>query len=727
MIDDNVRTIVRTLSETHGKDFFSTIVKSLAGAIEADFTFIAELDKDHTTASTNAVAADCNIIDNFSYALHGTPCANVANNNVCIHTSDIQALFPDDHLLVDMGIEAYVGTPLTDRDGNVIGILVSLYRKALASASSIESLFLLFAGLISGELEKRAQSQQLMLAQRALDTTVDTVIICNLDKEIIYTNSAMEEVTGYSSAEIIGNTPALFQSGRQDPEFYKKMWSSIEEHGTWSGEVWNRRKDGTDYLNWLTISSVLADSGEVSHYTGIAHDITVQKSSEEKIRFQATHDLLTNLPNRRLFNEHLIQSISLADRHHSRFAVMLIDLDLFKVINDTLGHHVGDELIRQVGTRLRQNVRHCDIVARLGGDEFVILFDDIQSVKEVTGLADKLLHQLREKLVIEGRPCEISASIGITLYPDDHGSPPELLAHADQAMYNSKQQGRDRFSFFNPEMQLQSETRLLIKEQLRLAINNHEFVMNYQPIIDFQSGRMVKCEALVRWQNGTGEWISPAHFIPIAEEFGYMLVIGEQILEMVCRDIKYIRSQGFDDITVAVNRSVQEFPRVESDSSDWLQVLKRYDIPFSSVVFEITESLLAPGNKIYISALEHLRNAGSNIAIDDFGTGYSSLSYLQHFPVDILKIDQSFVSRMSDAPKDNMLVATIIAMAKTLDMKVVAEGIETEQQYRLLSEMGCDFGQGFYMARPMSAELLLEFLHGDRVNIKPISSSRRHS
>lgn len=713
MIDDKVRSIVRTLSETRGKDFFNTIVQALAKVIDADFTFVAELDKHYTKATTIAVSADQKIIDNFNYALKGTPCANVADNNVCIHTDSIQPLYPDDQLLVDMGIKAYVGTPLFDRDGNVIGILVALYRRSLLNASSVEALFLLFAGLIGGELEKLAQSQQLMLAQRALDTTVDTVIICNLAKEIIYTNSALQEVSGYTSDEITGNTPALFKSGRHDDGFYKIMWRSIETLGTWSGEVWNRRKDGSVYLNWLTISSVKDEQGVVSHYTGIAHDITAQKYSEEKIRFQATHDLLTDLPNRRLFNEHLIQSISVAERQDSRFAVMLIDLDLFKVINDTLGHHVGDELLRQVGDRLRSNVRDSDIVARLGGDEFVILFSDVQSVKEVSGLADKLLTHLRAPLNVDGRPCEISASIGITLYPEDNGAPDELLAHADQAMYNAKNQGRDSFSFFNLEMQSQSESRLLIKEQLRQAIDHREFIMNYQPIIDFQTGRVVKCEALVRWKNNEGDWIPPDRFIPVAEEFGYMSVIGEQILELVCRDIQHIRLQGFDDLTVAVNRSVQEFPRGDSAVCDWLKMIESYGIPFTSMIFEITESLLAPENKVYLSSLDHLKNAGAQIAIDDFGTGYSSLSYLQRFPVDILKIDRSFVSRMSDTSKDNMLVATIIAMAKTLDMKVVAEGIETEQQYRLLLEMGCDFGQGYYMAKPMSSDLLLDFLNSN--------------
>ena len=710
MIDDKVRSIVRSLSETRGKDFFNTIVLALSNVINADFTFVARLDTAYTTASTISLAMDDSIVDNISYTLKGTPCANVADNNVCIHTSNIQNLFPTDQLLVDMGINAYVGTPLFDRTGTVIGILVALYRDPINNSSSVEALFLLFAGLIGGELEKIEQTQQLLLAQRALDTTSDTVMICNHEEEIIYINAAYEQISGYKASEVIGFKPGHFKSMRQDKVFYEEMWSSIQQTGSWSGEVWNRRKDGSLYLIWLTLSSIKDEQGEVTHYTGIAHDITEKKASEEKIHFQATHDLLTSLPNRHLFSKYLVQSISVSKRQNSRFAVILLDLDQFKVINDTLGHHVGDELLLQVSERLRQTIRDSDIIARLGGDEFVLLLHDVKSVDEVSALADKVLNQLRAPLLVEGRPCEITASIGITLYPEDNGSPEELLAHADQAMYKTKQRGRDGFSFFNVDMQWESERRLLVKEQLRKAIDDREFIVYYQPIIDLSTHKIVKCEALVRWQNSSGELIPPDAFIPVAEEFGYITSIGEQVLEQVCIDWKQLRSQGFNDITVAVNRSVQEFPRSAQLITAWLQMLEKYQLSYDAIIFEITESLLAPENKVYLGALELLQRAGSGIAIDDFGTGYSSLSYLQRFPVDILKIDRSFVSRLSELEQENMLVTSIIAMAKALSIKVVAEGIETELQYEILTNMGCEFGQGYFIARPMPFEALIEFL-----------------
>lgn len=711
MIDNKVRSVVRALSETRGKDFFNTIVQALANVIDADFTFVAELDSGYTTATTVALSAEGAIADNFSYDLRGTPCANVAENNVCIHTSGIQPIYPDDQLLVDMGIHAYVGTPLFDRTGKVIGILVALYREPIVNSNSIEALFLLFAGLIGGELEKIAQTEQLRLAQRALDTTQDMVMICDINSSILYVNAAFLECSGYQAEEAIGCTPVLMKSGLHDEAFYQDMWDSIHAKGTWAGEIWNRKKDGSLSPQWLTISAVEDEKGKVSHYTGISHDISDQKAIEEKILFQATHDLLTKLPNRNLFTEHLTQAISLAERQNSRFAVMLLDLDLFKMINDTLGHSVGDLLLSQVAMRLQQVVRESDMVARIGDDEFVLLLRDVQSVEQVSGLANKLLTQLREPFLLEGRPCEVTISIGITLYPEDSGLPDELVAHADQAMYNTKRRGRDGYSFFNQEMQVESDRRLQLKEQLREAIDSHAFTLNYQPIIDLQSGEVTKCEALARWCNTEGDWVPPDQFIPVAEEFGYMTMVGEQVLEMACRDLQLLRGEGFDSFTIAVNRSVQEFPRSAKLVIEWLKTMENYQLPGDAIVFEITESLLAPENDVYLGALELLQQAGAQISIDDFGTGYSSLSYLQRFPVDVLKIDRAFISRLSNKPKDNMLVASIIAMGNTMGMKVVAEGIETEEQYRILTDMGCDYGQGYYIARPMPFEALKSYLN----------------
>ena len=710
MIDDKVRSIVRKLSEAKGQHFFDNIVTALAQVIDADFTFIAELDDEFTTATSIALAADGQLADNFSYALRGTPCANVANANVCVHHCDIQALYPEDQLLIDMGVQAYVGTPLFQSDGSVAGLVVALFKEPLVNSGTTESLFLLFSGLIGGELEKRNKSRQLALAQRVLDTCYDAVLICDKQMEIEYVNRAFSEMTGYQLEEIRGKAPNILSSGEHDKAFYQAMWSSIEQQGSWSGEIWNRKKDGTLYPSWLTISSVQDTQGQLSHYTGIAYDISKQKDAEAKIRYQATHDLLTGLPNRALFVEQLQQMIDDGLSANQRIDILVFNIDHFKSINDTLGQQNGDQLLRLLAARLKQHWQDQHLVARTGGDEFALLVK-LDAEQPSQALISQLGQLMEEPFLLHDQQQRLTLSTGIVSHKAGMTrSADELLSFAFSALEVAKRSGRNQSILFDQQLQAQLERRLALKRQLQTAIVERQFQVYYQPILELSSKRIRKCEALVRWFDHNDQLIPPDQFIPIAEEFGFMPAIGQQVLEQSCRDLQQLHQQIDPGFKLAINRSVQEFAIDNTQIDQWLQTIEQHRLPQHTIIFEITESLLAPEHSHYLEALNALKQAGCQIAIDDFGTGYSSLAYLQRFPVDLLKIDRSFIKALPDDEQANSLTSAIIAMAHALNIGVVAEGIENGAQQQALNALGCEFGQGFEIARPMPFDQLLKFL-----------------
>ncbi|RDE22555.1 phosphodiesterase [Motiliproteus coralliicola] len=710
MIDDKVRSIVRTLSEAKGRHFFESIVPALSNAIDADYAYVAELNDTLDHATTLALTAGGELIDNINYSLKDTPCANVADDSVCVHECKIQNLYPQDQLLVEMGIEAYVGTPLFDSDGKVIGLVVALYKQPLTNSGPIESLFLLFAGLISGELEKRNKNQQLQLSQRVLDTSYDAIVVCDQNKLINYVNPAFEQITGYRLEEVLGRNPKLLNSGRQQDEFYTQMWRSIDEHGSWSGEIWNRRKDGRVYPSWLTISSVLNSQGEATHYTGIAHDISAQKAFEEKILFQATHDLLTGLPNRALFLEKLQEILDRNAETGQPIGVMIFNIDHFKLVNHTLGHHNGNQLLCRLAERISQAQGQDGLVGRTGGDEFALLLQQRNGEPRLQQQAQNLQELLRTPLSLHGQNHQLTASIGLSIFDANSSNADELISHATSAMEAARNSGRNRLRLFDPQLRQQLEQRIQLRQRLHDAIENERFEVHYQPIIDLSSSKVIKCEALIRWFDEHRQPVPPDRFIPIAEEFGYMPAIGQQVLETACRDLSHLQQRYEQPLQLAINRSIQEFPFDHNRIDRWLDTIAAHQLDCGSIEFEITESLLAPEHDSYLQALNRLKQAGCHIAIDDFGTGYSSLSYLQRFPVDLLKIDRAFVNALPDDHQAHSLVAAIIAMAKALNIKVVAEGIETPEQRHALVEMGCEYGQGFQIARPMNLEKLEAFL-----------------
>ncbi|WP_421866071.1 putative bifunctional diguanylate cyclase/phosphodiesterase [Motiliproteus sp.] len=710
MIDDKVRSIVRSLSEAKGRHFFESIVPALSNAIDADYAYVAELNDTLDHATTLALTADGELIDNISYALKDTPCANVADDDVCIHHCDVQSFYPQDQLLVEMEIQAYVGTPLFDSDGAVIGLVVALYKQPLINSGPVESLFLLFAGLISGELEKRHKNQQLLLAQRVLDTSYDAIVVCDKNRLISYVNPAFEQITGYQLDEVLGRNPKLLNSGRQQEPFYAQMWQSIDDQGSWSGEIWNRRKDGRVYPSWLTISSVLNSEGEATHYTGIAHDISAQKAFEAKILYQSTHDLLTGLPNRALFLETLQQVLDSQAASDQPLGVMIFNLDHFKLVNHTLGHHNGNLLLCRLAEKISEALGDDGLLGRTGGDEFALLLRQHDGDPTLHQQAQQLQELIRTPLTLHDQNHQLTASSGLSIYEHNNGDAETLLSHAISAMEAARHSGRNRLRLFDPQLRQQLEQRIQLRQRLHEAIEQKRFEVHYQPIVELHSRKIVKCEALIRWFDEQQQPIPPDRFIPIAEEFGYMPAIGQQVLEIACRDLFDLQQRYDLPLKLAINRSIQEFPFDHNRIEHWLNTISKYQLDFDSIEFEITESLLAPEHDSYLLALKRLKQAGCHIAIDDFGTGYSSLSYLQRFPVDLLKIDRTFINALTDDHQAHSLVAAIIAMAKALDIKVIAEGIETAEQRKALEALGCEFGQGFKIARPMNLEQLQDFL-----------------
>ncbi|NOQ76198.1 MAG: EAL domain-containing protein [Methylococcaceae bacterium] len=547
------------------------------------------------------------------------------------------------------------------------------------------------------------QEQHLQLSSAVFFTSSLAMTITDKNKVIVSANPSFCKITGYSLDEVIGRNPKLLSSGKHDAKFYQAMWASINDEHEWSGEIWNRRKNGDLFLEWITINAITNAEGEVTHYFSVFSDITERRAAEEAIRKLTYHDPLTSLPNRRLFLDRLEQEIKKAERCQQRVAVLFVDLDNFKDVNDTLGHDMGDLVLQQAAVRLDSCIRDSDTVARFGGDEFTICLTELKSATNADTVAQNILKEMGKPFVIKDEKFYLSVSIGVTLYPDDTLCIPDLLKQADQAMFSAKDNGRNCAHFFKPMMQ---ETALLRKEtikDLRIAIANNQFCLNYQPIIEMATGKIHKAEALIRWPHPTRGLISPVDFIPIAEDTGMIVDIGNWVFQQAVLQAKKWQKEFDHDIQISINKSPKQFQSDQSEHIDWINYLKDIELSSNLVVIEITEGLLMDTNSSNTKQLMTFRNAGLQIALDDFGTGYSSLSYLRKFDIDYLKIDRSFVSNLTESSDDLALCEAIIVMAHKLGIRVIAEGIETEEQRQLLLDAGCDFGQGYLFSKPMSS------------------------
>ena len=548
------------------------------------------------------------------------------------------------------------------------------------------------------------QAGKLRLAARVFDSSKEGIIITDPQARILAVNPSFVEITGYTAADVIGKRPDVLASGRHDADFYRTMWKSIRETGSWSGEIWNRRADGRHYPEHLDICTVRDESGAVLHYVGTFLDLTERKQAEDRIRQLAEFDILTRLPNRSLFLDRLTQAIARAEREDKRVAVLVIDLDRFKTVNDSLGHATGDEILQEVAARLSRLVRNSDTVSRLGGDEFAVLLTSLDQPTQSLPVARKVLEALSEPYLVREHDFRITPSIGIALYPDSGTDSGTLLQNADAAMYHAKHLGRNNFQFFTSEFNLLATERLQTENGLRHALARHELVLHYQPQIALASGRIVGCEALLRWQPTGDELIPPDRFIPVAEDTGLIVPIGTWVLDEACRQLA-IWDAGADTrrivpIRMAVNVAVpqlrqSDFVAIVSDT------LARYGLSADRLEIEVTESVLLDKDERIRLTLEGLVALGIKLSLDDFGTGYASLSYLRNFRFDVIKIDRSFVSELQNNQDDITLIRAIISIARDMSLLTIAEGVETAEQQAILNELGCCLGQGFHFSRPV--------------------------
>jgi len=546
----------------------------------------------------------------------------------------------------------------------------------------------------------------LRMADRVFESALEGIMVTDRHAKIERVNQAFTRLTGYTEDEVIGRNPGLLSSGRQTPDFYKQLWHSLTTDGHWQGEIWNRRKTGELFLEYLTITSIRDSEGEISHYAAIFSDITQRRQAEERLGYLATHDVLTNLANRMLFEERLTHAIVHAKRLGRKVAVMYLDLDRFKLVNDTLGHNAGDEVLKMVAERIVANVRANDTVARMGGDEFALVLEEVDDVRDVGRVARKLLDEVGRAIDIVDRQIFVTPSIGISIYPDDGTEAEDLILLADQAMYGAKSRGRNVFQFFESKMTSSAIEQLETLGELHRALEQNEFRLFYQPQYDLASGRIVGVEALLRWLHPRRGLVPPGDFIGLAERSALIVPIGRWVLHEACRQARCWLDEGFEFGRVSVNVSARQC-FTDHFLSDLTTILSETALPAEYLQLELLESMAMNTREEIGILLRELATRGISLAIDDFGTGYSSLVYLKDLPVDTLKIDQSFLTDCGSGSADDAIVRAIVAMGRALGLDVVMEGVETAKQLAFLQEIGCHQGQGFLFARPQPADRLV--------------------
>ncbi len=599
------------------------------------------------------------------------------------------------------------------KDGGIVWVILSvsaLWREGDQPQTCLA---------IIRDISKRKKAEdELVVAAKVFEQSIEGIVVTDADGTILQVNQAFSTITGYSPDEAVGQNPRILKSNRHSDDFYATMWLELLEQGQWTGEIWNRRKNGEVYPEWLTINAVYSPLGKLSNFVAIFHDITEVKQQQEALEHQAQHDALTGLPNRVLLNDRLREALKRMERHHKRVALLFLDLDNFKHINDGFGHTTGDNLLVELSGRLKAQLRDSDTLARQGGDEFLVLLNDIESVDDASTIAMRLLDSLQQPFYHGTVEFFVTASVGITVAPEDGVSAEVLIKNADMAMYRAKNLGRNNFQFFTPELEGKAHPRISLEAKLRRGLELEEFELHYQPQVHCATNRIIGAEALVRWRH-EGQLISPAEFIPLAEESGLILPLGAWVVQTAARQAKQWQDHGYA-LDISVNISSRQF--VGQDLAALLRgVLLSTGLKSGRLYFEITESLLMENIVKAQSALEELQTLGGKFYLDDFGTGYSSLSYLKRLPLDGLKIDRSFIRDLENDSDSQAIAAAIVSLAKTLHLAIVAEGVETIEQLKLLQTMSDQMiVQGYLASRPLPADDFAALLEQEQGLLPPL-------
>lgn len=617
-----------------------------------------------------------------------------------VHPEDREATLKEMSSLADGKTTYYFENRYRHRDDS--------YRLLAWSASADLEKQIIYA--VANDITAQQQREKkLREAAAVFRSTAEGVTITDLNGTIIEVNEAFTNITGYTRQEVLGSNPNILQSGRHDTYFYKDMWAAILQKGWWRGEIWNRRKNGSVYPELLTINTVKDDYGKPTGYVGVFADISTLKQTEERLEHLAHHDSLTGLPNRLLFNARLKQSIRHARRQNTMLALIFVDLDRFKHINDSMGHPVGDDLLQQLSERLVNSVRADDTVARLSGDEFVVLLEGIKEAEDTIVAVEKLMTIFSNSFDLAGKPIQVTASLGLSIFPQDGEDAETLLRNADAAMYKAKEDGRNTYNFYTEELTKAAQEHLFIENALHSAFENNEFYLVYQPQVMIETGQSIGMEALLRWQHPKEGLISPVRFIPVAEQTGFIRELGAWVLHEACRQGKSWLDQGLPIGRISVNVAGPQinhnnFVKVVED------VLNETGFPREHLGLEVTEGFVMERARKSTQQLEELRASGIEISIDDFGTGYSSLSYLKQLPIDKLKVDRSFVRDIPEDKDDMAIAEAVISMSKALNLAVIAEGVETEEQAKFLKGKGCFEAQGYFYSRPLESKDIPPFL-----------------
>lgn len=704
LIDGMLSVLTGELSYLTGKAFIEAACRHLTHGLGTDYAFVGTLNQTGCGVDVIGGWTPCGVMKPFSYILADTPCANVVKRGLAVHTSQVNLLFPKDILLEEMQIESYVGLSLFDKKKQPIGVLVALSTRPLRREALAARLLSLFVEQISAEIVRMEDEARLNQSASVFEHANEGIMITDPEGTIIDVNAAFSRITGFSHEEILGQNPRIFSSGHHDRNYHRSMWESLIEKGYWSGEVWNRRKNGELFAAMETISSVEDESGTTQRYVSLFSEITALKEYQHQLERTAHFDSLTDLPNRSLLTEQLQQAMAQAQRRQNLLAVVFLDLDGFKAVNDTHGHDKGDKLLQVIAQRMQAALREGDTLARIGGDEFVGVLVDLADENAALPVINRLLEAAAQTIHVGDLKLNVTASAGASFFPQlGRVAADQLMRQADLAMYGAKQTGKNRFQIFDTSRDQAERSHNEDIDLIRQALADNELVLYYQPKVDMRSGRVVGVEALIRWQHPERGLLLPGAFLPSISHDPLAIEVGEWVMEAAAAQVEAWRAQ---ELNFPVSVNIDSYHLAQPDFIDKLKAcLARHPtLQSGDLELEVLESsAIEDVSKVgdIISACEAI---GINFALDDFGTGYSTLTYLKRLPAQLLKIDQSFVRGMLDDPDDLAIIDGVLGLAEAFRREAIAEGVESIDHGVMLLSLGCRLAQGFSIARPMPPE-----------------------